>query len=141
VSLVTGHGPLSTVPAGWFSPTLPADVVYVEPHPRRVQAVKDGRTVIDTELALLVHRPDRPLSYAFPADEVRGLPHEPVPEAPGFVHVPWEAVDNWTELPPDEAASSRHGGRNDFGGHRRHGDRLRDRAGTPTLRRSIARSH
>src|ERR1700735_3332603 len=97
MSLVTGHGPLSTVPAGWFSPTLPAGVIYVEPHPRRVQAVKDGRTVIDTELALLVHRPDRPLSYAFPADEVRGLAHEPVPEAPGFVHVPWEAVDTWTE--------------------------------------------
>jgi uncharacterized protein (DUF427 family) len=97
VSLVTGHGPLSTVPAGWFSPRLPADVVYVEPHPRRIQAVKDGSTVIDTELALLVHRPDRPLSYAFPAGEVRGLAHEPVPEAPGFVHVPWDAVDTWTE--------------------------------------------
>jgi uncharacterized protein (DUF427 family) len=97
MSLVTGHGPLSSAPAGWFSPTLPADVVYVEPHPRCVQAVKDGRTVIDTERALLVHRPDRPLSYAFPADEVRGLPYKPVPEAPGFVHVPWDAVDTWTE--------------------------------------------
>jgi uncharacterized protein (DUF427 family) len=97
MSLVTGHGPLSSAPAGWFSPTLPADVVYVEPHPRCVQAVKDGRTVIDTELALLVHRPDRPLSYAFPADDVRGLPSEPVSEAPGFVHVPWDAVDTWTE--------------------------------------------
>jgi uncharacterized protein (DUF427 family) len=76
---------------------LPADVVYVEPHPRRVQAVKDGRTVIDTERALLVHRPDRPLSYAFPADEARGLPGEPVAEAPGFVQVPWDAVDTWVE--------------------------------------------
>jgi uncharacterized protein (DUF427 family) len=97
MSLVTGHGPLSSAPAGWFSPTLPAGVIYVEPHPRRVQAVKDGSAVIDTELALLVHRPDRPLSYAFPAGEVRGLAHEPVPEAPGFVHVPWDAVDTWTE--------------------------------------------
>ena len=74
MSLVAGRGPLSSDPAGWFSPTLPADVVYVEPHPRRVQAVRDGRTVIDTERALLVHRRNRPLSYAFPADEVRGLP-------------------------------------------------------------------
>jgi uncharacterized protein (DUF427 family) len=97
MSLVTGHGPLSSAPAGWFSPTLPAEVVYVEPHPRRVQAVKDGRTVIDTERALLVHRPDRPVSYAFPTDEVRDLPCEPVSEAPGFVHVPWDAVDTWTE--------------------------------------------
>jgi uncharacterized protein (DUF427 family) len=97
MSMVTGHGPLSSAPAGWFSPTLPADVVYVEPHPRRVQAVKDGSTVIDTERALLVHRPDRPLSFAFPAEETGGLPGEPVAEAPGFVQVPWDAVDAWVE--------------------------------------------
>jgi uncharacterized protein (DUF427 family) len=97
MSMVTGHGPLSSAPAGWFSPTLPADVVYVEPHPRRVQAVKDGHTVIDTERALLVHRPDRPLSFAFPAEETGGLTSEPVAEAPGFVQVPWDAVDTWVE--------------------------------------------
>jgi uncharacterized protein (DUF427 family) len=97
MSLVTGHGPLSSAPAGWFSPTVPTGVVYVEPHPRRVQAVKDGRTVIDTERALLVHRPDRPLSFAFPAEEAPGLPGEPVAEAPGYVHVPWDAVDTWVE--------------------------------------------
>lgn len=95
--MVTGHGPLSSAPAGWFSPTLPSDVVYIEPHPRRVQAVKDGRTVIDTEQVLLVHRPDRPLSFAFRAEEVAGLPSAPVSEAPGFVEVPWDAVDSWTE--------------------------------------------
>ena len=33
--------------------------LYVEPHPRRVQALRDGHAVIDTERALLVHRPDR----------------------------------------------------------------------------------
>ena len=44
-----------------------------------------------------MHRPDRPLSYAFPADEARGLPGEPVAEAPGFVEVPWDAVDTWVE--------------------------------------------
>jgi uncharacterized protein (DUF427 family) len=76
---------------------VPAGVVYVEPHPRRVRAVKNGRAVIDTEHALLVHRPDRPLSFAFPADEVIDLPTESVSEAPGFVHVPWDAVDIWTE--------------------------------------------
>jgi uncharacterized protein (DUF427 family) len=75
-------------------------VVYVEPHPRRVQALRNGRTVIDTERALLVHRRNRPLSYAFPADEVGGLPSQPVPadcQAPGFVHVPWDAADVWIE--------------------------------------------
>lgn len=97
MSMVTGHGPLSSAPAGWFSPTLPTGVVYVEPHPRRVQAVKDGHKVIDTERALLVHRPDRPLSFAFPAEEARGLPSEPVAEAPGYVQVPWDAADTWVE--------------------------------------------
>ena len=53
MSLVTGRGPLSTDPAGWFSPTLPENVVYVEPHPRRVLALTGGQTVIDTERALL----------------------------------------------------------------------------------------
>ncbi|ORW46959.1 hypothetical protein AWB90_13395 [Mycobacterium paraense] len=97
MTLVAGRGPLSSDPAGRFSPAIPADVVYVEPHPRRVQAFKDGRPVIDTERALLVHRRGRPLSYAFPADAVGDLPAEPEPDAPGFVHVPWDAVDTWLE--------------------------------------------
>ena len=97
MSLVAGRGPLSQDPAGWFCPPLPADVVYIEPHPRRVQAISKGHTVIDTVRALMVHRRNRPLSYAFPADEVGGLPNEPEPEAPGYVVVPWDAVDTWLE--------------------------------------------
>lgn len=97
MSLVAGRGPLSQDPAGWFSSLLPADLVYVEPHPRRVQAISKGHTVIDTERALMVHRRNRPLSYAFPADEVGELPNEPEPEAPGYVVVPWDAVDTWLE--------------------------------------------
>jgi uncharacterized protein (DUF427 family) len=97
VSLVAGRGPLSADPAGWFSPALPDDVVFVEPHPRRVVAQVNGRTVIDTEHALLVHRRGHALSYAFEADGIGDLPHEPVAEAPGFVHVPWDAVDAWFE--------------------------------------------
>lgn len=97
MSLVAGRGPLSSDPAGRFSPAIPADVVFIEPHPRRVQAVRDGRLVIDTEGALLVHRRGQPLSYAFRAGEVGDLPTEPEPEAPGFVHVPWDAVDTWLE--------------------------------------------
>ncbi|MGH3970006.1 MAG: DUF427 domain-containing protein [Mycobacterium sp.] len=97
MSLVAGRGPLSPDPAGRFSSPLPDGLVYVEPHPRRVQATRNGRVVIDTERALLVHRPNRPLSFAFPADEVGELPNEPEPEAPGFVRVPWDAVDTWLE--------------------------------------------
>lgn len=97
MSLVAGRGPLSSDPAGRFSPPLPDDVVFIEPHPRRVQAFQGGRPVIDTEGALLVHRRGRPLSYVFRAEDVGDLPTEPEPEAPGFVHVPWDAVDTWLE--------------------------------------------
>jgi uncharacterized protein (DUF427 family) len=97
MSLVAARWLLCPDPAGRFSAPLPADLVYVEPHPRRVQAIRDGRIVIDTERALLVHCRNRPLSLAFPADEVGDLPHTPEPEAPGFVRVPWDALDTWIE--------------------------------------------
>lgn len=97
MTLYAGRGPLSRDPAGRFFPPIPDDLVFIEPHPRRVQAVLDGRTVIDTEAALMVHRRDHPLSYAFPAAEIDGLPTEPVPEQPGYVRVPWDAVDDWIE--------------------------------------------
>ncbi|MCV7300304.1 DUF427 domain-containing protein [Mycobacterium barrassiae] len=97
MSLVTGRGPLSTHPAGWFTPPLAVGSVFVEPHPRRVQALRDGVAVIDTERALLVHRPDRPLSYAFIPEDIGELLSEPVAEAPGYVQVPWDAVDTWLE--------------------------------------------
>lgn len=97
MTLVAGRGPLSTKPAGWFSPPLGGAVVYVEPHPRRIEAFVGDTRKLDTELALMVHRAGHPLSYAFPRDVVGDLPHEPVPEAPGYVAVPWNAVDVWVE--------------------------------------------
>ncbi|BBZ46368.1 DUF427 domain-containing protein [Mycobacterium parmense] len=97
MTLAAGRGPISGDPAGRFVPALPAGVVYIEPHPRRVQAFRGGRAVIDTERALLVHRHGQPLGYAFPVDEVGELPSEPEPGAPGFVRVPWDAVDTWLE--------------------------------------------
>jgi uncharacterized protein (DUF427 family) len=97
VSLTTGRGPLSGHPAGRFSPPVPEGVVYVEPHRRRVQAVVGGVSVIDTEHALLVHRPGQVLSFAFLPGDVGDLPAEPEPDAPGYVRVPWDAVDAWFE--------------------------------------------
>ena len=97
MSLVAGRGPFGSDRAGWFSAPVPDDLVFIEPHPRRVQAVRAGVTVIDTEHALLVHRAGHPLSYAFPAGEINGLPTESEPRAPGYVHVPWDAVDLWLE--------------------------------------------
>lgn len=97
MSLVAGTGPLGRDRAGRLSPPVAGDLVYIEPHPRRIQAVVDGRTVLDTEGALMVHRRGEALSYAFAADEVGDLPGTPVPEAPGYVVVSWAAADAWFE--------------------------------------------
>lgn len=97
MSLVAGRGPFGHDPAGWFVPPVAGPVVFIEPHPRRIRAISDGVTVIDSEAALMVHRLGRPLSYVFPTADVGELPHEPEPEAPGYVHVPWDAVDQWYE--------------------------------------------
>ena len=96
MTLTSARGPLSPHPAGRFVPPVPAgSLAYVEPHAPRVHAEVDGQIVLDTESALIVHRAGRPLTYAFPEGEVGDLPHEPVPEAPGYVQVPWGAVDAW----------------------------------------------
>jgi uncharacterized protein (DUF427 family) len=76
---------------------MPAAVAYIEPFRRRVRGVKDGRTLIDSERVLLVHRPGRPPSYAFPEEDVQGVTAEPEPDSPGYVTVAWDAVDAWFE--------------------------------------------
>src|ERR1700728_4556134 len=97
VSLTTGRGPLSARPAGRFTAPMPAAIAYLEPYARRVRAVKNGVTVIDSERVLLIHRPGRPPSYAFPEQDVHGLPVQPEPDSPGYVAVEWTAVDSWFE--------------------------------------------
>ena len=100
MSLTNGRGPLGPNPAGRFDPRtpLPAGAVYVEPHLRRVRGVVQGRTLIDSERAVLVHRSGRPPAYAFPeGDASRELPLAEEPAVPGYVRVPWEAVTAWYE--------------------------------------------
>lgn len=97
MTLAAGRGPLSRDPAGRFSPPVPPGTVLIEPHPRRVQARLAGEPVIDTEDVLLLHRAGHPLSYLFREADVGALPREPEPEAPGYVRVPWDAVDEWLE--------------------------------------------
>jgi len=97
VSLTTGRGPLSARPAGRFTAPVPAPVTYLEPHRRRVRGIKEGVTVIDSEQVLLVHRPGCPPTYAFPVDDVDGVPAQPEGDAPGHVTVAWDAVDAWFE--------------------------------------------
>ena len=98
MGLTTPRGPLGGLQrAGWFAEKVPNDLTYVEPHARRVVAVRRGKVVIDTEQALLVHRPGRHLTWVFPESEVGDLPREPERDAPGFVRVPWDAADEWFE--------------------------------------------
>jgi uncharacterized protein (DUF427 family) len=97
VSLTTGRGPLSARPAGRFTSPLPADLAYVEPFRRRVRAIKDGRTVVDSEAVLLVHRQGQPPTYAIPEADVHGIGTRPLPDAPGCVGVEWAQADAWFE--------------------------------------------
>jgi uncharacterized protein (DUF427 family) len=76
---------------------MPKDVTYLEPLRRRVRAVKDGQTLIDSQRVLLVHRPGRPPCYAFPESDVQEVPVQPEPDSPGYVTVEWGAVDSWFE--------------------------------------------
>jgi uncharacterized protein (DUF427 family) len=97
VSLTTGRGPLSGRAAGRFSQPIPDGVVYVEPFPRRVRGYTGSTCVIESDSVLLVHRPGRPPTYAFPPDDV-GVPSaEADPDADGYVRVAWDAVDAWYE--------------------------------------------
>ncbi|MGF7238699.1 MAG: DUF427 domain-containing protein [Frankia sp.] len=97
MSLTTGAGPLAEHPAGRFSAPLPGPLDYVEPFRRRVRGRAAGQTVIDSERVLLVHRQGRPPTYAFPPEDVRGGAPEPEPTAPGYVHVSWDAIEEWYE--------------------------------------------
>ena len=97
MSLTTGRGPLSANPAGRFNRAVPAGLVYVEPFPRRVRGVTAGRTVLDSERVLLVHRPAQPPTYAFASGDASQVPSEAEPEADGYVRVAWDAVDSWYE--------------------------------------------
>jgi uncharacterized protein (DUF427 family) len=97
MSLSTGRGPLSARPAGRFTAPVPAQVAYIEPFRRRVRGVSGGRTVVDSERVLLVHRQGRPPAYAFPAADATVAGAMAEPDAPGYVAVPWDAVDAWFE--------------------------------------------
>jgi hypothetical protein len=129
MSLVAGRGPLTADRAGRFVPPLSGDLVDVEPHPRRVQAIRNGHTVIDTERTLLVHRRGQPLHYAFRVEDLRA---DPVPEAPGFVVVPGTRTTGWTAGPPPAGSGST--SQASRTSHRRHRDRLRDVAGAAPVR-------
>jgi hypothetical protein len=58
MALMTGHGPFGHAPAGRFNRRLPGDgLLYLEPSPRRIRGLLDGRVVVDsTRVPLLLEQ-------------------------------------------------------------------------------------
>lgn len=96
MSLMIGTGPFGSEPAGRLNFEPPERVVYVEPHRRRVRAVRGGQVVIDSDEVLLVHETGTLPRYLFPAKDVH-VDAEPHPDVDGHVTVGWDAVDAWFE--------------------------------------------
>jgi uncharacterized protein (DUF427 family) len=97
MSLTIGSAPFSPARTGRFDFSPPEKVIYVEAFPRRVRAVKDGQTVVDSDRVTLVFVTGRMPYYAFPAADVHLSAARPEPAVPGFVRVPWNEVDAWFE--------------------------------------------
>ena len=72
VSLTTGRGSLAAKPAGRFSAPVPGERRTWMPFRRRVRAMAGERTLIDSDRALLLHRPGQPPTLAFPRATSRG---------------------------------------------------------------------
>jgi uncharacterized protein (DUF427 family) len=96
MSLTVGSGPLGHRPSGRFDFEPPPKITFVEVHPRRVRALRDGETVVESDRVRLVYRTGSLPHYAFPAGDVR-LDAMSEPAIEGYVTVPWDAADQWFE--------------------------------------------
>lgn len=96
MSLTVGSGPFGQHPTGRFDFDPPERITFVEVHPRRVRAVRDGETVVDSERVRLVYRTGSLPRFAFPVEDVR-VPSEPERAVEGYVTVAWGDVDRWLE--------------------------------------------
>jgi uncharacterized protein (DUF427 family) len=96
MSLTVGSGPFGQHPTGRFDFDPPEHITFVEVHPRRVRALRDGETVVDSERVRLVYRTGSLPRFAFPVEDVR-VPSEPERAVEGYVTVAWGDVDRWLE--------------------------------------------
>jgi uncharacterized protein (DUF427 family) len=96
VSLTSGSGPLSKNAAGRLNFELPDYVLYVEPLGRRLRAIKEGQTVVDSDAALLVYETGKSARYLLPAKDVH-IPAEPFANVGDHVTVAWNEADAWFE--------------------------------------------
>jgi uncharacterized protein (DUF427 family) len=107
MSLTMGSGPFGHRPAGHFNLQIPVqEVMFVDPLPRWVRAVRDGETVIDSRRVRMLHRHGALGRYFFPREDVRWdrigdaelvEPPAGAPDLDGYVTFPWDALDAWFE--------------------------------------------
>ena len=107
MTLTMGTGPFGHRPAGRFNVEIPVDdVVFVDPSPRWIRAVRDGETVIDSRRVRMLHQHGALGRYYFPREDVRWDrlgdlgPVEPPSAAvglDGYVSFPWDEFDAWLE--------------------------------------------
>jgi uncharacterized protein (DUF427 family) len=107
MSLTMGAGPFGHAPAGRFNLEIPyREVVFVDPSPRRIRALRDGATVVDSHRVRMLHRHGALARYFFPREDVdwqklAGVaPVEPPDDAPGLeghVTFRWDDFDAWLE--------------------------------------------
>jgi uncharacterized protein (DUF427 family) len=97
MTITMGRGPFGHQPAGRFNFQPPDHVVYVDDFPRRVRAVKDGTTVVDSERVKMVYESRTLPHYAFPREDVQLDAPRAEPHVEGYVQVPWGDVDAWFE--------------------------------------------
>ena len=96
MTLTVGGGPFGQQPTGRFNFDPPAQVTFVEVHPRRVRGMSGAETVVDSERVRLVYRTGSLPHFAFPAEDVH-VSAEPETAVDGYVTVPWGAVETWLE--------------------------------------------
>ena len=71
MSLTLGPGPLSTQPEGGVNYLIdgPAHRILFQPHPRRLRALIDGQTVLDTTRGALLHESNIPPVLYVPLED------------------------------------------------------------------------
>lgn len=77
----------------------PDDENELEPSPKWIRALLDGRTVVDSRQARMVRPPSGPpRTYAFPPDDVDdAVPDDARMQIGDHVAVRWSAMDHWYE--------------------------------------------
>jgi uncharacterized protein (DUF427 family) len=73
MALTVGSGPFGQLPAGHFNRDMPdyKGLIYFEDQPRRIRAIFNGETVVDSRNGKMLHEHGHLPLYYFPEDEVR----------------------------------------------------------------------